>query len=522
MSEGLVRGLLTLAFGALAGGITNTIAIWMLFHPYTPPRLGRWRLRGFQGAIPKNQERLAKAIGRTVGTQLLTAGDVARTVGDRAFRKAFDQRLRDFIDALLHRERDSLRETLPAPIRAEVEGLVDEIVGRALERLTEFLASPEFQAAVERRTESLATAIADEPVAGVLTPEREAAVAGAVDSWLAGAVESEGFERAVADSVERALAALLRPGRTLEEVLPVGLVSSLERAIAQYLPLAIHRLGRLLEDPRARERFESAIHELLHRFLRDLKFYQRIVATLIITEDTVNRVLDTIEAEGAEHLSEMLRDPIVQDAMARGVNDAIVEFLRKPVRAVLGEPEDAGVQEAKQTLVGWAVRLARDPASRAFLVEKLEAAMRRAGTRTWGDVLEKIPPERLTEWIVAAARSERARGIYHEAATRLASGILDRPIGVPADWLPSRASQRMEDALADPLWGWLQTQVPAVVQRIDIAARVEEKVMGFPMERLEALIRGVTERELRTIVQLGYILGAVVGAVLLGVSALIG
>ena len=66
----LARALITIAFGALAGGITNAVAISMLFHPYEPRGLGRWKL---QGAIPKNKARLAKTIGRTVGQRLLTA-----------------------------------------------------------------------------------------------------------------------------------------------------------------------------------------------------------------------------------------------------------------------------------------------------------------------------------------------------------------------------------------------------------------------------------------------------------------
>ena len=68
MSEQLLQALLTIVFGAMAGGITNSVAIWMLFHPYEPPILFGRTLRFFQGAIPKNQARLAAAVGRTVGT----------------------------------------------------------------------------------------------------------------------------------------------------------------------------------------------------------------------------------------------------------------------------------------------------------------------------------------------------------------------------------------------------------------------------------------------------------------------
>ena len=68
-----------------------------------------------------------------------------------------------------------------------------------------------------------------------------------------------------------------------------------------------------------------------------------------MTEDTVDKVLDTIEAEGAERLSEILRDSAVQEAMGRGINQAIVDFLRRPVTDVLGEPDDPSVIESRTT-----------------------------------------------------------------------------------------------------------------------------------------------------------------------------
>ena len=73
-------------------------------------------------------------------------------------------------------------------------------------------------------------------------------------------------------------------------------------------------------------------------------------------------------------------------------------------------------------------------------------------------------------------------------------------------------------ALGDPLWGWLQTQVPDVVQRIDVSRRVEQKVLEFPTPKMEELVRRVTDRELRMIVKLGYLLGAFIGAALVGID----
>jgi uncharacterized membrane protein YheB (UPF0754 family) len=100
--------------------------------------------------------------------------------------------------------------------------------------------------------------------------------------------------------------------------------------------------------------------------------------------------------------------------------------------------------------------------------------------------------------------------------------LLDRPVGRPSRWLPSQAPARIEEVVGDPLWTWLQTQVPDLVQRIDVARRVELKVLEFPTRSMEDLVRRVTDRELKLIVKLGYVLGAVIGVVLLVVQALLG
>lgn len=522
ISEPLVQALLMIFFGALAGGLTNTVAIWMLFHPYEPPKLFGRRITFLQGAIPKNQARLAAAVGRTVGNRLLTEEDLTRTFADTEFRSAFDDRLSHFLVSVLERERGTLREMIPQEVLPELESILDEIIQGGLDRLRGYLESEAFEDFAERRARDIFRAVADEPVADILTPARGEALTEAVEDWLEGAVESEGFRGTVQDYVHRATDTLLEPDRTFEKVLPLGLVSSVERAISSYLPLALQRLGRLLEDPQARLRFERTLHELFHRFLRDLKFHQRVVARLIVTEETVDRVLDTIESEGAERLSEMLREPTVQEAMARGVNDAVVDFLRRPVASVLGEPGDPNVEEAQETLTGWAVDVARDEGTRRFLVEKLEGALERAETRTWGDILERLPPETLSRWLVGGARSEPAMALYRRAVERLADLLLEHPVGKPSRWLPPDAPGRIEEAIGDPLWAWLQTQVPDVVHRINVAERVEDKVLHYPTPKMEDLVKRVTDRELRLIVRLGYVLGAVIGSVLVIMDAMWG
>lgn len=62
------------AIGALIGWGTNMVAIWLLFHPYRPVRLGPWQL---QGLLPRRQADIARNVGQAIEKELLTATDLA-------------------------------------------------------------------------------------------------------------------------------------------------------------------------------------------------------------------------------------------------------------------------------------------------------------------------------------------------------------------------------------------------------------------------------------------------------------
>ena len=511
---------ITVAFGSLAGGLTNSVAIWMLFHPYEPPEVARRPLRFFQGAIPKNRERLARAMGQAVGERLLTGDDLARALAEPSFRAAFRDRLDAFLRDVLEKERGSLQELLPPAVVTELRPILEDVAEAALRRLDEYLASEAFEEAAREWTVRFMDEIRDRPVGELLTTEREEALTELAHRMITDAVGGHGFERAIRDYLARTTERLLEPDQTFEEILPLGLVSAVEKGIAGYLPLAIERLAMLLEDPEAREKVRALLHRLLERFLQDLNFYKRVVAALIIPPDTVDRVIKTMETEGAANLSELLHDDAVRDAMARSVNDAIVDFLRRPVVDVLGQPGDDSVEQVKDTVTGWILNVARDPGTSEFLVDKLRSTLGAAEDRTWGDLLGRLSPESVADALVAAARSPETRGVAEEIAERAVDLVLQRPIGRPADLVGEDTAERVRDAIDEPLWGWLQDQVPAVAQRVDVAGRVEQKILEYPMEKVEELVRSVTQRELQLIIYLGYVLGAVIGISLVGIQAL--
>ncbi len=78
-----------IVLGAIIGYFTNYLAIKMLFRPKRAWYLGKLRVPFTPGIIPKNKDRLARAVGQAVGEKLLTRSDIKEQLLHGAVRRAF-------------------------------------------------------------------------------------------------------------------------------------------------------------------------------------------------------------------------------------------------------------------------------------------------------------------------------------------------------------------------------------------------------------------------------------------------
>lgn len=124
----IIKFITAILIGGIIGYITNDIAIWMLFHPEE-----KWWI--FHGVIPKNQARLAEAIGDMVARNLLDTETLKKSLlTDESFgkvRAALKQALNN-----LHRETRTVEELLETHIPAET---LAEQTGRISHQAADFI-----------------------------------------------------------------------------------------------------------------------------------------------------------------------------------------------------------------------------------------------------------------------------------------------------------------------------------------------------------------------------------------------
>jgi len=86
--------------GAVIGYFTNYIAVKMLFRPLNPIKIGGKTLPFTPGIIPRGKPRLAKALGKAVGTTLLTEEDIKNVL----LSESMQNTIRDYAEKFLKSE----------------------------------------------------------------------------------------------------------------------------------------------------------------------------------------------------------------------------------------------------------------------------------------------------------------------------------------------------------------------------------------------------------------------------------
>lgn len=95
--------------GGVIGGFTNKVAIKMLFRPYKPKYIGKMHIPLTPGIIPKEKERIAKAIGGVVSENLLNSEVLGRNLLSSEMTEKIERGLDGFF-ARMQQEPRTLRE----------------------------------------------------------------------------------------------------------------------------------------------------------------------------------------------------------------------------------------------------------------------------------------------------------------------------------------------------------------------------------------------------------------------------
>ena len=126
--------------GAIIGGVTNALAIRMLFRPYNTLYIGKWKVPFTPGLIPKRRDELAEQMGKIVVNHLLTPESIQRKFLNDDFQKEMTAVVQKEIDHFLHSEatvEELLEKIGIKDVRDRSEARLNELVEEKYENIME-------------------------------------------------------------------------------------------------------------------------------------------------------------------------------------------------------------------------------------------------------------------------------------------------------------------------------------------------------------------------------------------------
>lgn len=135
-----LRLIILATIGGIIGWVTNLLAIKMLFRPFDPVRLPLINFK-IQGLIPKRKVEIAKSIGETIETELLSIEDIIHKLVENNKKEEILAIIKYRISAIID---DKLPSLIPSAfkgiilkyINEIIEGEGDKIIEELIENLT--------------------------------------------------------------------------------------------------------------------------------------------------------------------------------------------------------------------------------------------------------------------------------------------------------------------------------------------------------------------------------------------------
>jgi len=113
--------LVNVLVGSAIGGITNELAIRMLFRPLRPWRIGNWRVPFTPGLIPARRDEIARQMGKLVAEHLLTTEGIKKAIAQGELEQNLTRWLENATEHLLSGEH-TLRQILQAAVPGVLDG----------------------------------------------------------------------------------------------------------------------------------------------------------------------------------------------------------------------------------------------------------------------------------------------------------------------------------------------------------------------------------------------------------------
>jgi len=493
------------------------LAVRMLFRPYRPVKL--FGITVFpQGMIPRHRDRLAAAIGRAVGNELVSQDTLVDALfGTDFFRRKISGVVNSYVDELVHRELPSVIETLPAHAREVLLETVASLQHHIADYITQNLKSEETTESLDKFVGEQLNSLLSQRVSQVVDETTFTQIHSFLEQRLRGVLSEKALKEKVREFVSQQvdeLAATETPLRDM--VAPEAAAFVKERLKGQVQPI-VHHLAEIATQENTRTRIGALVKTEINDYYNQLSFFQKF----FVSRDKINREVDNLVNNSLpKKVDEFLRGEVFADEAEDFLTSAVDSVMSRPLPELTGQIAPEKLNELKAQISDGILKMIDSQDMQTSLSAYLGDMLYNIRPHSLKAIAERIHPEAaaslknvLVKGLIDLLQRDESLRIINSTVANQIEHFMIMPIGKLSDRIPEEALRRAADALTESIVAAAREKLPAAIAELDIGNLVKEKVDAYPLEKLEELVLSVAKEHLRKIELCGLVLGFIIGAV---------
>ena len=508
---------LLVAFATFHGYAGAWLAVRMLFRPRKP-----FKLLGItlfpQGMIPRHQDRLANAIGKAVGEELVSQETIMEQLVGKDFLRT---KIRGVIDSytqdVLAQNYPSLIETLPKNLRGPVLDAITSLQFTVADYIEKTLSNEETQYAISSFVERRVDEVLSKRVAAVLDDESFEKIVGFVEERIRTAIESPALDKNLRDFVGRRIDDLANTETPLGAMFTPDAIALLkEKANEQIAPVA-HHLTEIAAAERTRNQIGGLIKKEVHEYYENLPFFKKI----FVSRDNLLDEVDTLVNDSLpRRIEETLKGDFFAAEASSFIDSTIDNALAQPLPELIGKVNPEQLERLKDQVSSSLVRLLRGEEMQRSISAYVTDTLEKLRPHSIDSILRTVHPESeaklktmLSKGLLSIIASENTSRLVNDMLSRQIEQLLSEPIGKLSDKIEEEKLVSASETFADTIINAIREKLPEAIKEFDVGGVVREKIMNYPVEKLESLVMSVAKEHLRTIELFGAGFGFAIGLV---------
>lgn len=506
---------LLIVFATAHGYAGAWLAVRMLFRPRKP-----FKVLGItlfpQGMIPRHRDRLASAIGKAVGEELVSQETIMEELMGKEFlRRKIRAVVDSYTEEFLSQSYPSLIDALPANLRAPVLGAITSLQLKVAAHIETVLKSEESLETIRGFVTRRVDEVLSRRVSEVMDDETFEKIVGFLESRIRTALNSPALAENIADFISRRVDDLANTPTPLGQMFTDDAVALLKEKANEQIAPVVHRLTELAAAEKTRNQIGALIKHEVHDYYEQLPFFKKI---FVSRENLLGEVDDLVNDSLPKRIEETLKGDFFAEEARSFIGSSIDNAMARPLPEVVGTINPEQLERLKAQITRSVLSLLRGEEMMKQISAYITDTLEQFRPHSIDAIMQTLHPESeeklknmLSRGLLSIISRDDTHKVINDMLARQVEQLLSTPIGKLSDTISEEKLRAASETVADTIIAAIREKLPEAIKEFDVGGVVREKIHNYPAEKLEALVLSVAKEHLRTIELFGALFGFFIG-----------